>query len=185
MFENFHLKINEQLALDRYTRENANEVYGVVMDNYDHLYKYSPWLDKAYSMERARAYGDLCSEHYKTGTELPLRIIYNDRYIGGTGFHAIRWDYKTTEIGYWLASEFTGQGIATTVCRALLDYGFTDLGLNRIVIKCEPGNKRSRAIPARLGFTKEGIERQGGMHHGTPVDFVVYSLLASEWKSDG
>jgi len=62
-------------------------------------------------------------------------------------------------------------------------YFFDALGLNRVEIRCDPANTRSRAIPERLGFTQEGVLRQvGTLSHGY-YDHVVYGLLAHEWRA--
>ena len=64
----------------------------------------------------------------------------------------------------------------------LLEHAFDELKLNRVVIKCVPENLKSRAIPEKLGFEREGTEREGGWLHTRFVDHVVYSLLADEWR---
>lgn len=112
---------------------------------------------------------------------IALRIVYRGETVGGTGLSNFNWEYKTTEIGYWLAKKHNGKGFVTKSCRKLLEYAFGELELNRAVIRCVPENTKSRAIPKKLGFFEEGIERQGGLHHGNYVDFVVYSMLAEDW----
>ena len=70
----------------------------------------------------------------------------------------------------------------TEACRAMLNYGFDVLGLNKIEIRCATGNTRSCAIPRRLGFTQEGIIRQAEWLYDHYVDLVLYWMLASEWR---
>ncbi len=177
------LKVDNEIKLGTYTQENAEEVFNLVMKNYDHLYQWSPWLDKNYSLKRAKEFVKTCAKQIEEKTSIPLCIKLNGEIVGGTGFNSFNWDYKTTEIGYWLAKKYTGQGIVTRASRRLLDYAFDQLELNRVVMKCVPTNQKSRKIPESLGFTNEGIERQGGFHHGEFVDFVIYSILANEWKA--
>jgi ribosomal-protein-serine acetyltransferase len=61
-------------------------------------------------------------------------------------------------------------------------YAFDQYHLNKVEILCATGNTRSRAIPERLGFTQEGIIRQGERFHDHYNDLVVYGMLASEWS---
>lgn len=70
----------------------------------------------------------------------------------------------------------------TSACRAMIDYTFYDLCLNRIEIRARTNNNKSRAIPERLGFTEEGILRQEEFHHNQFHDLVVYGIVKSEWK---
>jgi ribosomal-protein-serine acetyltransferase len=60
-------------------------------------------------------------------------------------------------------------------------HAFGELGLNRVVISCATENEKSCAIPERLGFRREGIERQAEWLYYRFVDHVTYSALASEW----
>ena len=55
--------------------------------------------------------------------------------------------------------------------------------LNRIEIRAAVGNARSRAIPERLGFHEEGTLREAELVEGVALDIVVYSMLASQWRS--
>lgn len=176
------LKVDDEIKLDFYTKENAEEVFWLVKANYEHLYQWSSWLDANYSLERAKDFADLCAKQFEEKTSIPLCIKLNGKIVGGTGFNSFNWEYKTCEIGYWLAKKHNGKGIVTKSVRRLLDYAFNELRLNRAVLKCVPTNEKSRKIPESLGFTNEGIERQGGFHHGKFVDFVIYSMLADEWR---
>ena len=71
----------------------------------------------------------------------------------------------------WVHDEFAG----------LVGFKEIDkINLNRLMIKVARGNTQSIAIPTRLGFTFEGIERNGELLHGQFVDLEVYSLLKSD-----
>ena len=63
-------------------------------------------------------------------------------------------------MGYWLGEEHQGKGLMTAACRALVDYAFGELGLNRVVISCATENKKRCAIPERLSFRREGVKHQ-------------------------
>jgi ribosomal-protein-serine acetyltransferase len=71
----------------------------------------------------------------------------------------------------------------TAAVTALLRHGFRTLRLNRIEIRAGVRNRRSRAIPERLGFRHEGTLRQAERLAERFVDHAVYALLASEWPA--
>jgi predicted acetyltransferase len=87
-------------------------------------------------------------------------------------------------VGYWLAENEQGGGIMTDCVRCLVTYGFNSLSLNRIYIHCAEGNKKSRAIPERLGFTLEGVFGDGECLYGEYFDLTVYAMLKRNWKHE-
>lgn len=89
---------------------------------------------------------------------------------------------KRAEIGYWLSEKYQKKGIVTQSVSTLLDYAFSELGLNRVQIRCAVGNIPSKNIPRRLGFLFEGIERDGELLSDNQfTDIEVYSILKREW----
>jgi ribosomal-protein-serine acetyltransferase len=66
---------------------------------------------------------------------------------------------------------------------AVLDHAFGELHLNRVEIRVAPDNRRSRALPERLGFREEGVLRQAERHGEHYGDLTVYSMLAHEWEA--
>lgn len=66
---------------------------------------------------------------------------------------------------------------------ALLNYGFSELDLNRVVADIDPRNVNSARSLERLGFTKEGHLRENCVVNGILADSVIYGLLRREWKA--
>lgn len=93
----------------------------------------------------------------------------------------MNWANKSTSIGYWLGERYQGKGIMTKSCKSFIEYAFKELNLNKIEIRCAEQNFRSRAIPERLGFVKEGIIREAEWLNDHFVSHVVYGILAREW----
>ncbi len=70
----------------------------------------------------------------------------------------------------------------TGATRAMTQHALVDLGLNRVEIRAAVENKKSRAIPERLGFLFEGVERDGEWLYDHFVDLAVYGMLAADWR---
>jgi ribosomal-protein-serine acetyltransferase len=73
----------------------------------------------------------------------------------------------------------------TRVVRALVEHALLGWGLNRVEIRAAPENRRSRAVPERLGFRQEGVLREAERVGDRYLDSVVYGVLASAWPSTG
>ena len=82
----------------------------------------------------------------------------NGAYIG---WFALNYAGKTTdvEVGYRLLPEAWGRGFATEAAKALVDYGFDDLGLDRIIGVTHPGNKASQRVLQKAGLEDVGWGR--------------------------
>lgn len=82
---------------------------------------------------------------------------HTNEFIGSTGLHAPRWDIPSFEIGYWIDIKHSGKGYMTEAITGLVDFAFSELDANRLEIRCDTLNTKSRAIPEKLGFVLEGI----------------------------
>ena len=70
----------------------------------------------------------------------------------------------------------------TEACRIYTCHAFATWNLNRVEIRCAVENRRSRAIPERLGFQSEGTIREAEWLYDHFVDHVIYGMLASDWS---
>ena len=80
------------------------------------------------------------------------------------GWFALNYAGRSTdvEVGYRLLPAAWGQGFATEGAKALVDYGFDDLGLNRIIGVTHPANKASQRVLQKAGLRDEGWGRYYG-----------------------
>ena len=161
---------------------HAQELFGLVDVNRAHLREWLPWLDTQQSVVDSLQFIRLMRDQFRQNESMTVGIWYRDTLSGVIGYHRFVWMNRSSMIGYWLASDRQGKGIVTEACREMVDYGFSRLGLHRIEIKCATGNRKSCAIPERLGFVNEGIARNGEWLYDRYVDLVVYSMLAPDWK---
>ncbi len=67
-------------------------------------------------------------------------------FIASSGLHRINWDIPQFEIGYWIDSRFSGKGYMVEAAKGITDFAFSELKANRIEIRCDALNKKSRAI---------------------------------------
>lgn len=111
-------------------------------------------------------------------------IWHKGQIAGSIGFLKIDEESKRTEIGYWLGSKFEGIGLMSKACEIFVTHAFNELDLRKIEIGVATNNIKSRAIPERLGFTKEGVIRSYEMLHDQYLDRVIYGLLKDEWQQD-
>ena len=79
-----------------------------------------------------------------------------DRVVGASGLHH-RQGPAIIEIGYWIRTDATHRGYATMAARALTTAAFAHLDdIDEVQIRMDAGNRRSAAVPPRLGFRHRG-----------------------------
>ena len=179
----FYRTIDEHLALKLFSPRDAEEAFGLIDADREHLRAYLAWVDTILTVADERA------SLTKLGRVDPDQgvscfLTLDGAIIGAVGLPIIDRTARWGEIGYWIGSAHEGHGYVTRAVQEIERLAFTDLGLERVQITNDVANTRSRAIPERLGYTLEGILR----HHllsgeGRIVDRSVYGLLKSEWQA--
>lgn len=180
----FTYKIDEEVSLRLFRDDDAEEFYNLIIDSKPYLKEWLGWLDYIESVEdvanniKDRLKGFMENGGYPNS----FAIIYGVEIVGTIGFNSLNKANRTGVIGYWLGEKFQGKGIMSKAFKTVLDYGFNDLGLNRIEVSMAVENKKSRALPERFRFTKEGVIRQAEWLYDHYVDHAIYGLLSEEWK---
>ena len=178
----FKLTIREDAYMRILDAHEATALFAITDKNRTYLKRWLPWLDRTTTPEDSLGFVEGCRDRYANREALEAGLFAANRLVGMIGFNTIDWTARRSEIGYWIDSEYQGQGLVTQGCRSLIAHGFNELDLNRIEIRCATGNDRSRAIPERLGFTQEGIIRQTEWLYDHFEDHALYALLRSEWN---
>jgi ribosomal-protein-serine acetyltransferase len=177
----FKFQIDHEIELRLLGLEHADEFFGLIEFNRLYLREWLPWVDKNSKIEEVIDFINSSRQHYSSNQGFQAGIWYQNELCGLVSFHNFNWENKNTSMGYWLAAKYQGRGIITKTCRALITYAFGELKLNRIEIRCAEMNQRSKAIPERLGFTREGMIREAEWLYDHYVNHIVYSILAAEW----
>lgn len=100
--------------------------------------------------------------------------------IGGCKIHVTDRENREGEIGYYLEQASWSQGFATETARTLLSFGFSRLGLHRMVALCFVENRGSAHVLEKIGMSREGILRKHRLKEGRWVDSYLYSILDPE-----
>jgi ribosomal-protein-serine acetyltransferase len=174
-----------ELDADRLLRpvreEDLDEIFELASANRDHLARWMPWANPP-KREDTEAWLRASLEQEARANGFQAAIVEGGRIVGVVGFHGVNRRDMSTTIGYWLAADAQGRGTMTMAVRELVDLAFRDWRLHRVEIRAAPDNVRSRAIPERLGFRREGLLRDAERFADRYVDLVVYSVLAPDWS---
>jgi ribosomal-protein-serine acetyltransferase len=175
------LRIDTETVLRQLVTEDAVDIFKAIDSQRAYLGRWLPFVEYTKVLADTETYVDSVVNAPKSRFEYLFTIRNKDMFAGLVGFKGTDWQNRKTEIGYWLSESFQKQGIMTRAVERLCHFAFHELQLNRVQIKCAVGNEASIAIPIRLGFQFEGIERAGELLTGHVfTDLVVYSKLKSD-----
>lgn len=175
------LSVRENIELRILQTKDAQNLFDVTRKNNTHLREWLGWLDEDKSVSDVEKYIEGSTKRFSDNEGIDFVIWHDDQMIGGIALYPIDMANKKTSVMYWLVEEFQGKGIMTDALKAVIEYAFIELKLNRIEISCAIENIKSSALPKKLGFTYDGISRESSWLYDHFVDTEVYSLLAKEW----
>jgi ribosomal-protein-alanine N-acetyltransferase len=133
-----------------------------------------------------RAFLELVERHYRRGDPFAWAIILraDGRLIGSCGFVSQAPERKSAEIGYWLGKPYWGKGYAVEAARALVQFGFEQMGLERVEAKCFLQNRSGEWVIEKLGMKFEGTDRSERIKGQYP-ELRVYGIAKQEWDARG
>ncbi len=177
------LLADPDIVLRLVEERDAPAIFDLTERNRAYLRRWLPWVDGTRSVEDTLGFVHRSLDQVRERRGFQACIEYRGTLVGVIGFVYIDELNRRGEIGYWIAEPFQGRGIMTRACRALVRFALESLGLHRVEIRADVENRRSRAIPERLGFTQEAVLREAGWMYDHPIDLVMYSLLRREWEA--
>jgi len=177
----FRAQLRDHVYLQLLEERHAAEVFSLVDQERDYLREWLPWVDATQTVDDTLSFIRSSLEQFASNRGFAAGIWSDGRFCGVVGTHKLDLLNRKGEIGYWLARSFQGQGIVTEACRAVVTHLFEERGLNRVVIHCAVGNKKSCAVAARLGFSEEGLAREAQLLHGGFHDLRRFAMLKKDW----
>jgi len=180
----FDWKIDNNIQLELLEPSHAKELFRLTDENREYLAEWLPWVDSVQQPEDTVQFIEQSQKQWFKNQGFQAAIIVDGSIAGTIGHHEIDWQNYKTSLGYWLGESYQGRGIMTKCCDAIVRHAFDELDLNRVEIHCAIDNQKSRAVPERLGFIKEAIQKEAIQLNGQFKDQVVFRALSSEWKKE-
>jgi RimJ/RimL family protein N-acetyltransferase len=120
----------------------------------------------------------------KTAYHFVICLLADDRPIGTIGLEDIHPEDGRAEFGIAIGEKADwNKGYGTDALRAICDFGFGQLRLERIGLFVYEGNDRARRSYEKVGFTHEGTMRRAHFARGEHHDVRIMGLLRDEWMA--
>ena len=133
---------------------------------------------RMYTEEHAKAWIDLCALE---ADPVNFAIADGDQVMGSIGLTLQRGARRrSAEVGFWIAEDHWGRGIATRVLQAFSEYAFTQFDLLRLHAYVFVGNASSIRVLEKAGYTYEGTLVASITKDDRIIDELVYALVRHE-----
>lgn len=180
----FALRVDDDIELGLFERADAEPLAELVQRDLERLRPWMPWADVSASPAGTRAFIEgRALPAIAAGDGFECGLYVRGSLAGAIGVHGVDPRTKRGAIGYWLAAEHEGHGVASRAVRAVMARCFDGLDFQRLEIRADVDNQRSRAVAERLGFSYEGTLLRDFYNGRRYVDHAVYSMLRSEWDA--
>jgi ribosomal-protein-alanine N-acetyltransferase len=91
--------------------------------------------------------------------------------------------FATAEWGFAIGSSFWGTGLFQSSARAVIEFAFAQVGVNRLEARAAVANGRGNAALRKLGAVSEGLLRRSFLKDGQYLDQVLWGIVAAEWTA--
>ena len=134
--------VAEDIFLREIGLDDASAIFNIIDSEREYLAEWLPFIELSKTLSFTRRF----IENYLLSDKLDVTfsIYFQNNLVGIIGLKETDLDNRKTEIGYWMSEKYQHQGIMTRACKALIDYVFDELNLNRIQIKAASGNLKSQ-----------------------------------------
>jgi ribosomal-protein-serine acetyltransferase len=175
------LKMNTTVRIRPFRLDDLDAVYSAVIASRSELSPWMPWCHEEYSRAETAEWIEGRPTAWTRNEEWSFLIVgENDTVLGGCGIHRLDLKNGVGELGYWVRTPSTRQGIATEATRQLCRWAFSEARLRRIEILASVENLRSQRVAEKAGGVREGILRHRIWLHERPHDCILYSILKGE-----
>ncbi len=172
----------ERLILREFTDHDWPDVLAYQTD--PRYLRYYAWTERTPAAVRAfvQTFLDQQQAQPRSKFQLAITLKSNQRLIGNCGLRMQSADAHEGDIGYELAPDCWGQGYATEAARAMVQFGFDELQLQRIWSWCIADNIGSVRVLEKLGMRCEERFRHKERFKGQWWDVLLFAMLDEEWR---
>jgi RimJ/RimL family protein N-acetyltransferase len=170
----------ERLMLQATRAGRGGTISQAVAESYEELRRWMPWAKEPQTADDSEGHCRAMQARWHAREELDFCFVRkgDGLLVGKGGLHTIDWSLPKFEIGYWVRSSCTRQGLATEAARGLAEMARNCLGAVRIEITSDARNSSSRKVAEKAGFELEGIRRKSRRDVGGELaDSCMYARV--------
>ncbi|NVZ20397.1 GNAT family N-acetyltransferase [Pseudomonas costantinii] len=140
-------------------------------------------IPSPYTLEVAQAFIGEMEEKYRVGGLLGLGMhVRETGELVGMVSLRITTRHLYGHLGGWVAAHCRNRGYAAEAASAVMDFGFIELGLQRVGSQCFGRNKESARVMEKIGLRYEGCMREAFLKNGVYEDLLGFATVRDDWE---
>lgn len=164
-----------RLIIRKFEENDLDEVFDYASNQ--EVMRYLP--EDVFSKDDTRKF--LKKNAYEKAEEYAVILKEENKVIGHIVFHPWYEPFKTWEIGWVFNDKYHRRGFASEAALKILEYGFENLKLHRIIATCDPRNIASYKVMEKIGMRREGHNIKAVNINNEWLDEYFYAILDEEW----
>jgi RimJ/RimL family protein N-acetyltransferase len=167
-----------EISIRPYSLNDPPLLFDAATESVNEIYPFMPWCHPNLSVNEVWKWVNDQISAFSAGRQFEFVIVAkNGRVLGGCGLNQIDQENRRANLGYWVRTSATRQGVATNAIKELVEWGYQNTNLIRIEIVVSSKNQASLRAAEKAGAVKEGLLRNRILLHGTPHDAVMFSFV--------
>jgi RimJ/RimL family protein N-acetyltransferase len=151
----------DDIELRRVRRQMIDAIYDATVASFDELHQWMTWASEVPRRDALEEFLNSAEILFDRDEDCNYALIERSsgELVGSSGLH-FKGDPASREIGYWVRSDRTGRGYATSAARALAEAAFRFLPIDHVTIRMDKANLASASVPPKIGFRLLGEEER-------------------------
>ncbi|QED49399.1 GNAT family N-acetyltransferase [Cytobacillus dafuensis] len=184
VFAAFPVLESESLVLKKMEEAHIQELYTIYSN--DKVFEYCGIIPKNNLQTVSKMIGHFERDYHKK-SRIKWGIFQKtevNKLVGIIELMDFNQKVNMVTLGYYLAEDNWGKGIASESVRMVVKFLFEEVNMNRIQAEVMPANEISKKVLLKNGFMKEGLLRQATIWSGKGVvDLEIYSILKEDYMN--
>lgn len=172
--------VTSRLRLEATVPAHAAGLWSAIEASLPELAEFMAWAPSASAVNTV-TFTERMAKKREELTDWSFTIFLGDEVVGNISLMGYEALADLAEIGYWLRSDLAGRGFMTEAARAVVDFGFDEVGCHRLELRAAEVNPGSIRVAEKLGFVREGVLREANRAPGGGrYNMHLFGLLATD-----
>ncbi len=166
------------ITIRGYESSDIDPLYEAVIESREELVPWMPWCTAHYARQDTATWVESRPAAWERNEEWGFVIVSPDgRVLGTCGIHHLDLRNGVGELGYWVRTSATRNGVASAATRQISQWAFREQGLHRLEILASVENIGSQRVAEKVGAVREAILRERLCLFDRRHDAILYSLF--------